>query len=55
VPRGAGGFGYDPYFESLELGRTFGEVTMDEKARVSHRARAFEQLLGQLEKNRARG
>ena len=54
-PRGAGGFGYDPYFESLELGRTFGEVTMEEKARVSHRARAFGKLLSELEKNRWRG
>lgn len=54
-PRGIGGFGYDPYFESLELGRTFGEVTMEEKARVSHRARAFEKLLSRLEKNRVRG
>jgi XTP/dITP diphosphohydrolase len=53
--RGRGGFGYDPYFESLELGRTFGEVTMEEKARVSHRARAFEKLLSRLEKDRERG
>ena len=47
-PRGAGGFGYDPYFESSELGRTFGEVSMEEKARVSHRARAFSKLLQRL-------
>ena len=55
APRGTGGFGYDPYFESLELGRTFGEVSREAKARVSHRARAFAKLLSQLEKNRARG
>ena len=55
TPRGTGGFGYDPYFESLELGRTFGEVSMAEKARVSHRARAFEKLLSRLEKDRVRG
>jgi XTP/dITP diphosphohydrolase len=55
APRGAGGFGYDPFFESLELGRTFGEVSMDEKARVSHRARAFAKLLSRLEKSEARG
>lgn len=54
-PRGTGGFGYDPYFESLELGRTFGEVTLDEKARVSHRARAFEKVLCRLQKNRVSG
>jgi XTP/dITP diphosphohydrolase len=44
-PRGSGGFGYDPYFESDELGRTFGEVSAEEKARVSHRARAFRALI----------
>ena len=45
VPRGHGGFGYDPYFESAELGRTFGEATREEKERVSHRGRAFRELL----------
>lgn len=49
-PRGSGGFGYDPYFESLDLGRTFGEVSVEEKARVSHRARAFGKLLARLQK-----
>jgi XTP/dITP diphosphohydrolase len=48
APRGAGGFGYDPYFESTDLGRTFGEVSTEEKARVSHRARAFAKLLQRL-------
>lgn len=54
-PRGVGGFGYDPYFESLELRRTFGEVTVEEKARVSHRARAFGKLLSEMEKSGGRG
>jgi XTP/dITP diphosphohydrolase len=48
VGRGDGGFGYDPYFFSTELGRSFGEVTADEKARVSHRARAFAALIERL-------
>lgn len=50
APRGTGGFGYDPYFESVELpgGRTFGEVTLEEKALVSHRARAFRRLIVRL-------
>lgn len=48
APRGTGGFGYDPYFESAELGRTFGEVPLEEKARVSHRARAFAKLLRRM-------
>ena len=44
-PRGSGGFGYDPYFLSAELGRTFGEASLEEKQRVSHRGRAFSALL----------
>jgi len=48
APRGAGGFGYDPYFFSTELERTFGEVSGDEKSRVSHRARAFRALIEEL-------
>jgi XTP/dITP diphosphohydrolase len=47
-PSGTGGFGYDPYFLSSELGRTFADVTMEEKARVSHRARAFSKLLRRI-------
>jgi XTP/dITP diphosphohydrolase len=39
-PFGSNGFGYDPYFKSAELGQTFGRATREEKARVSHRARA---------------
>jgi len=48
APRGDGGFGYDAYFLSTELGRTFGEVSREEKARVSHRARAFAALVDRL-------
>jgi XTP/dITP diphosphohydrolase len=44
-PRGEGGFGYDPLFFAPELGATFGEATLEEKERVSHRARAFRALL----------
>lgn len=42
---GANGFGYDPYFVSDELARAFSEVTVEEKAVVSHRGRAFASLL----------
>jgi XTP/dITP diphosphohydrolase len=38
--RGAGGFGYDPIFLLTELGKTMAELSMDEKNRLSHRARA---------------
>lgn len=50
VPRGTGGFGYDPYFESSELegGHTFAEVSREEKSRVSHRGRAFAKLLRRM-------
>jgi XTP/dITP diphosphohydrolase len=47
-PRGGGGFGYDPYFYSDELGRTFGEASREEKERVSHRGRAMRELLVRL-------
>lgn len=39
--RGTGGFGYDPIFLIPELGRTMAELSMDEKNRLSHRARAI--------------
>ncbi len=52
APRGRGGFGYDPVFFYPPLGRTLAELTEDEKARVSHRARAVaaaRRLLGAIE------
>jgi XTP/dITP diphosphohydrolase len=48
VPRGQGGFGYDPLFYSDELGRTFGEATPEEKDAVSHRGRALRALAAEL-------
>lgn len=47
-PRGDGGFGYDPYFLSDELGRTFGEASAEDKDRVSHRGRALRALVEAL-------
>lgn len=44
-PRGTFGFGYDPYFLSNDFARTFGEVSRQDKERVSHRGRAFRALL----------
>ena len=46
--RGSEGFGYDPYFFSTELGKTFGEAAVDEKQEVSHRGRAFRALVQAL-------
>jgi XTP/dITP diphosphohydrolase len=44
-PRGAGGFGYDPVFLFAELGRTYAELTPDEKNAYSHRGKSFSRLL----------
>jgi XTP/dITP diphosphohydrolase len=41
APRGSNGFGYDPLFYYPPFGRSFGEVSADEKRQVSHRARAL--------------
>lgn len=43
-PRGAGGFGYDPVFFFGPAGKSFAEVSPDEKNRYSHRAKAFRKL-----------
>jgi len=51
-PRGTEGFGYDPYFFSSELGKTFGEASLVEKEGVSHRGRAFRALIEALRERR---
>jgi len=43
--RGTGGFGYDPIFLLTELGLTMAELPMDEKNRLSHRARAVQNAI----------
>ena len=48
APRGTQGFGYDPVFLFPELGRTYAELSAQEKNRVSHRARAVAALLQRL-------
>ena len=45
---GKGGFGYDPLFIYEPLKKTFGELTADEKNKVSHRARALALLIPKL-------
>jgi XTP/dITP diphosphohydrolase len=49
APRGQGGFGYDPIFYVPEVGLTFAEMPSELKNRLSHRGRAFEQVLPQLQ------
>ena len=46
--RGDIGFGYDSLFYSIELGKTFGQSTREEKHSVSHRGRALRNLLEKL-------
>lgn len=48
APRGSGGFGYDPLFYYEPLGCTFGEVTIEQKMSVSHRARALQAMFTYL-------
>ncbi len=42
------GFGYDPIFEPENCGRTFAEMSMEEKNSMSHRGRAFEKMISYL-------
>lgn len=46
--QGTGGFGYDPIFEPENCGRSFAEMTMDEKNQYSHRARALAKMVAFL-------
>jgi XTP/dITP diphosphohydrolase len=49
-PRGTNGFGYDSVFEPIEGdGRTFAEMSPDEKHALSHRGRALRALVSHLE------
>lgn len=48
--RGTGGFGYDPIFLLQDLGKTMAELSMDEKNRLSHRAKAVMKAKPILEK-----
>ena len=45
APRGSGGFGYDPLFFFPALGKTFAQLTPEEKTGVSHRGAAFRKFL----------
>jgi XTP/dITP diphosphohydrolase len=45
APRGVNGFGYDPLFYFPRIGKTFAELTAEEKSKFSHRGAAFRELL----------
>jgi len=43
--RGNNGFGYDPIFFIQEIGKTMAELSLEEKNRLSHRARAVQNAI----------
>jgi XTP/dITP diphosphohydrolase len=45
APRGEHGFGYDPIFFFPALGKTYAEISSDEKNQYSHRGKAFRKAL----------
>lgn len=49
-PAGDNGFGYDPLFYYPEFDKTFAQLTMDEKAQVSHRGKALKQVKDEMDK-----
>ena len=51
VPRGTGGFGYDPVFRVEGSAKTMAELTLEEKNRASHRGKAMRGLIEELKKS----
>ncbi len=49
-PAGENGFGYDPVFFYPPMERTFAQLTMEEKSRVSHRGKALRELRREFDK-----
>ena len=54
VPRGTGGFGYDPYFQDAVTGLTGAELPLARKNELSHRGTAMRELIAKLEALRIR-
>ncbi len=49
-PAGNNGFGYDPLFFFPEFNKTFAQLSLEEKSRVSHRGNALKQVTKEMEK-----
>ncbi len=49
-PAGTNGFGYDPFFYYSPLGKTFAQLSVEEKNKVSHRGQAMRRLKDDLKK-----
>ena len=47
-PRGANGFGYDPLFVPRGYNKTYAEMTLEEKNKLSHRALALQRMIESL-------
>ena len=47
---GKNGFGYDPIFFFPAIGKTFAELTREEKSRVSHRGKALQEIRDEFDK-----
>jgi len=52
LPRGGGGFGYDPHFLDLETGLTGAELPLEKKNELSHRGKAIRSLVARLQSMR---
>ncbi len=50
APAGTNGFGYDPVFFYPSLNKTFAQMTMAEKSRVSHRGKALQEFGNEFNK-----
>ena len=48
VPRGTGGFGYDPHFLDASTGLTAAELPLERKNELSHRGKAIRALIARL-------
>ena len=48
---GSGGFGYDPIFLPEESNQTFAEISLEDKAKISHRAKALFKLIDWISKS----
>jgi len=50
APRGEGGFGYDPLFFYPQLSKSFAELSLEEKNRISHRGKAMAEMAAEFDK-----